>query len=117
MKDTGKTIRWHLDLASNTATPEKPGAHLASFKVPLRPMLGCVAVAVNPSNAPPGTGDSGNWGGNMDFNEIGDGATLYLPVMNPGRCCTLAMPTLRRETANSMATRSKRPWTSTSLWT
>ena len=47
-------------------------------------MLGCVAVAPNSAQAPPGTGDSGRWGGNMDFNEIVEGATIYLPVNVPG---------------------------------
>jgi acetamidase/formamidase len=32
----------------------------------------------------PGTGDSGRWGGNVDFNEIVEGATVYLPVNVPG---------------------------------
>jgi acetamidase/formamidase len=83
-KDGGKGVRWHLNLAKGTATPEKPGEHLTRYTVPLRPMLGCVAVAPSPSQAPPGTGDSGRWGGNMDFNEIVEGATVYLPVSNPG---------------------------------
>jgi amidase len=47
-------------------------------------MLGCIATAPGPAQAPPGTGDSGSYGGNMDFNEITDGATIYLPVSNPG---------------------------------
>jgi len=46
--------------------------------------LGCVAVATGLTNAPPATGDSGGWGGNMDFNEIIEGATVYLPVRVPG---------------------------------
>lgn len=43
-------------------------------------------VATNPTStmAAPGTGDSGRWGGNMDFNEIVEGATVYLPVNVPG---------------------------------
>ena len=84
MKDGGKSVRWHLDLAHGVATPEKPGEHLARYSVPLRPMLGCVAVAPGSTQAPPGTGDSGRWGGNMDFNEIVEGATIYLPVRVPG---------------------------------
>ncbi|MGA2095347.1 MAG: acetamidase/formamidase family protein [Candidatus Acidiferrum sp.] len=84
MKDTGKTIRWHLDLQRGVATPEKPAEHLGQYAVPLRPMLGCVAVAPSSTQAAPGTGDSGRWGGNMDFNEIVEGATLYLPVSVPG---------------------------------
>lgn len=84
MKDTGKDVRWKLDTAAGTATPEKPSEHLAKYTVPLRPMLGCVATAVGPTQAPPNTGDSGGFGGNMDFNEIVEGATVYLPVSNPG---------------------------------
>ena len=84
MKDAGKTVRWHLDAEHGVATPEKPAEHLTRYKVPLRPMLGCVAVAPNVAQAAPGTGDSGRYGGNMDFNEIVEGATVYLPVSVPG---------------------------------
>ncbi len=84
MKDGWKNVRWHLDTARGIATLEKPGEHLTNYSVPLRPMLGCVAVAPGSGQAPPGTGDSGRWGGNMDFNEIVEGATIYLPVSVPG---------------------------------
>jgi amidase len=84
MKDGFKNVRWHLDREHGVATTEKPGDHLARYTVPLRPMLGCVAVAPGSAQAPPGTGDSGRWGGNMDFNEMVEGATLYLPVSVPG---------------------------------
>jgi len=84
MKDGGKGIRWHLDAERGIAAPEKPGEHLAHYSVPLKPMLGCVAVAPGLGSAAPGTGDSGRWGGNMDFNEIIEGATLYLPVRVSG---------------------------------
>ena len=84
MKDTGKTVRWHLDIQGGGAAPEKPAEHLTRYSVPLKPMLGCVATAPGPSQAPPPTGDSGRYGGNMDFNEIVEDATLYLPVNVPG---------------------------------
>jgi amidase len=84
MKDVGKSIRWHLDTEHGVATPEKPAEHLTRYSVPLRPMLGCVAVAPNSAQAAPGTGDSGRYGGNMDFNEVVEGATVYLPVSVPG---------------------------------
>jgi len=84
MKDGFKNVRWHLDVQRGVATSEKPGDHLARYTVPLRPMLGCVATAPRSTQAPPGTGDSGRWGGNMDFNEIVEGATVYLPVNVPG---------------------------------
>jgi acetamidase/formamidase len=84
MKDGFKNVRWRLDLANGTASPEKPAEHLTHYSVPLRPMLGCVAVAPGISQAAPGTGDSGRYGGNMDFNEITEGATVYLSVNVPG---------------------------------
>jgi amidase len=83
MKDV-KDVRWHLDLEHGMASPEKPAEHLKSYAVPVRPMLGCVATAPNPAAAAPATQDSGGWGGNMDFNEIGEGNTVYLPVSAPG---------------------------------
>lgn len=84
MKDAGKTVKWRIDQARGVAFPDGAGPDLANYTVPLKPMLGCIATAVGPSQAPPGTGDSGGYGGNMDFNEIGEGATVYLPVANPG---------------------------------
>jgi len=84
MKDVGKTVRWHLDLERMIGTTELPGDHLKNFSVPLRPMLGCVAVAPRLGSASPSTTDSGRWGGNMDFNEIVEGVTVYLPVQTPG---------------------------------
>jgi amidase len=82
MKDGGKPVRWHLDLAKGLASVEKPGEHMTTYSVPVRPMLGCIATA--PNGQIPPTGDSGAFGGNMDFNEIVEGATVYLPVMVPG---------------------------------
>lgn len=80
-----KDVRWHLDAAKGVASPEDPGEHLAHYFVPIHPMLGCIAVATSPSQATiPDTGDSGPWGGNMDFNEITEGATVYLPVETIG---------------------------------
>jgi amidase len=84
MKDAGKSVRWHIDTQRGVATPDKPAEHLKQYTVPLRPMLGCVAVAPGTAQAAPNTGDSGRWGGNMDFNEIVEGATIYLPVNAPG---------------------------------
>ncbi len=84
MKDGFKTVRWHLDVQRGVATLEHPGDHLRAYSVPLRPMLGCVATAPSSTSAAPGTGDSGRYGGNMDFNEVVEGAIVYLPVNVPG---------------------------------
>jgi amidase len=75
--------RWKLDTATNVAALEKPTDALKTFTVPLQPMLGCVAVA------PPGdwsirTTESGRFGGNMDYNLIREGTTVYLPVYHSG---------------------------------
>jgi amidase len=75
--------RWTLDKDKGIAFLEKPTDPLKQFTVPLQPMLGCVGVA------PPGrdvirTGDSGVFGGNMDYNQIREGTTVYLPVFHDG---------------------------------
>jgi amidase len=74
---------WTLDRAAGVARLTKPSEHLKNYTVPLKPMLGCIAVA------PPGemsfrSGYLGAWGGNMDFSQLVEGATVYLPVMHPG---------------------------------
>ena len=82
LKDNNNDVRWRLDRERMVATSERAGDHLKNFKVPLRPMLGCVATA--PGRGAVVTGDSGGFGGNMDFNEIVEGVTVYLPVNHPG---------------------------------
>lgn len=80
----GKPVRWALDLERGVARPETPTERLKDFTVPLRPMLGGVAVAQGFGSAPLSTGDTGRYGGNMDFNEVVEGNTVYLPVAQPG---------------------------------
>jgi acetamidase/formamidase len=75
--------RWKLDTAKGVASLEKPSEALKNFTVPLQPMLGCIGVA------PPGewsirATDSGRFGGNMDYNQIREGTTVYLPVNHAG---------------------------------
>jgi acetamidase/formamidase len=77
-------VVWTLDLEKGMARPAKPTARLKDLAVPVRPMLGCIGVAPGFGGAAVRTGDSGRIGGNMDFNEIREGATVYLPVAQPG---------------------------------
>jgi acetamidase/formamidase len=79
----GKPVRWKLDRERGVARPEQSRDALRGLEVPLRPMLGGLAVA--PSDGPAfSTGDTGRFGGNMDFNEVIEGNQVYLPVQQPG---------------------------------
>ena len=80
----GQMVRWRLDMSRGLAMREGGTPGLSEYSVPLKPMLGCIALAP-PVGAPaPDTGNIGPWGGNMDFNEIVEGATVFLPVNVPG---------------------------------
>jgi acetamidase/formamidase len=79
-----KNVVWNLDPERGMASPGRATEHLKGLAVPVRPMLGCVGVAPGFGAAPVRTGDSGWFGGNMDFNEVREGATVYLPVAQPG---------------------------------
>jgi acetamidase/formamidase len=68
-------FHWALDGATSLS--------LAPAVLPLRPFCGIMGVAP----AEPGefrTRPPGNFGGNMDVRELATGATLYLPVQQPG---------------------------------
>jgi acetamidase/formamidase len=80
----GKPVRWTLDRELGVARLESPGDRLRGLELPMRPMLGGLAVSPGFGSAPVSTGDTGRFGGNMDFNEIREGVTVYLPVMQPG---------------------------------
>ena len=82
--ELGKPVRWKLDLERGVAHPQSPSPQLRNLSVPVRPMLGGLAVAPGFGFAPISTGDTGRFGGNMDFNEVREGATVYLPVSQPG---------------------------------
>jgi acetamidase/formamidase len=56
---------------------------MKDYKVPLAPMLGCVGVAP-PQNMSYRSGYLGSFGGNMDYRELREGVTVYLPVFAPG---------------------------------
>jgi len=74
---------WRLDRERGVATLKNPTERLKNFSVKLAPMLGCVGVAP-PGNQSLQSGNLGSFGGNMDYNQIREGVTLYLPVYHPG---------------------------------
>ncbi|WP_263365682.1 acetamidase/formamidase family protein [Edaphobacter bradus] len=83
-KDNRSAVTWHLDRNRMVGWPVGRSGHLSAFEVPLHPMLGGIGTAAIPGPPAPPTFDSGSFGGNMDFNEIGVGTTVYLPVNVPG---------------------------------
>lgn len=82
--DLGKPVRWIIDRNTGRARPESAEGALAGFSVPVKPMLGGMAVAPGFGMPAISTGDTGRFGGNMDFNEVTEGNTIYLPVQQPG---------------------------------
>lgn len=74
---------WSLDLARGRARLTQPSDRLARFSTPLRPMLGSIGVAP-PRNQAIFAGDLGAHGGNLDYNRLVEGVTIYLPVWRPG---------------------------------
>lgn len=80
----GKPVRWILDRDKGLARPESASGALRDYVVPVKPMLGGLAVAPGFGMPPISTGDTNRFGGNMDFNEVIEGNTVYLPVQQPG---------------------------------
>ncbi len=82
--ELGKPVRWKLDRVAGRASPIGATGALSGYSVPVRPMLGGLAVAPGFGLPPVSTGDTGRFGGNMDFNEVVEGNIVYLPVQQPG---------------------------------
>jgi acetamidase/formamidase len=82
-KGRDNIIPWDIDLAHGTVHPREPASARLPLQFPVRPMLGCIGVAA-PGDFAPTSAPSGNYGGNLDYNEIGEGATVVLPVFHPG---------------------------------
>jgi acetamidase/formamidase len=80
----GKPVRWELDRVRGTARPQGASGALEHFQIPVKPMLGGLAVAPGFGYPAFSTGDAGEFGGNMDFNAVVEGNTVYLQVQQPG---------------------------------
>ena len=74
---------WKLDREGGVAILAKPTDRLKNFRVKMLPMLGCVGVSP-PANQTFRSGWLGPWGGNMDYNGLREGVTVYLPVYQEG---------------------------------
>ncbi len=76
-------VPWDLDLNKKTVRLREPSSQRVKFEFPAQPMLGCVGLAPTGAFAPTSS-PSGSYGGNLDYNVIGEGATVILPVSHPG---------------------------------
>jgi amidase len=74
---------WRIDRERMTGTVDLPGSAMKTITVPLRPMLGRVAVAPEGDEAFGGLWP-GPFGGNMDASDVREGTTVYLPVFHDG---------------------------------
>jgi acetamidase/formamidase len=79
---------WKLNREKGVAMLAHPTPRLKNFTVPILPMLGCISTAPQGDQVYRGT-DLGPFGGNMDYNQMGEGVTLYLPVFHPGALLTM----------------------------
>jgi len=74
---------WRLDRERMTGTVDLPGSRLRTVTIPLRPMLGRVAVAPEGDEQFGGLWP-GPFGGNMDVSDVREGTTVSLPVFHAG---------------------------------
>jgi acetamidase/formamidase len=79
----GDLIPWDLDLDKGIANPRWLDPKFRKLNLPVRPMLGCIGVAPAGERVET-SGPSGPHGGNMDYNDVVEGATLYFPVFHTG---------------------------------
>lgn len=76
-------VPWDLDREKGMVRLREPGSKAIAMEFPAKPMLGCVGVAA-PGDWAPTSSPSGSYGGNLDYNRIGEGATVILPVYHSG---------------------------------
>ena len=76
-------VPWEIDLERQTVRLREPASQISKLEFPAKPMMGCVGVAPAGDFAPT-SGPSGSYGGNLDYNEIAEGALVLLPVYHPG---------------------------------
>jgi acetamidase/formamidase len=79
---------WTLDTTENIAKPRAPSSRLKNFRVPIVPMVGSIGVAPG-FNEAFSAGDLRMHGGNLDYNRITEGATVYFPVFRAGALFSL----------------------------
>jgi amidase len=78
-----RRFEWRLDRTRNVGLLDLPGSASKRIEMPLKPMLGRLAVAPAGDEAWGGLWP-GNFGGNMDASDAREGTTVYLPIFHDG---------------------------------
>jgi len=74
---------WHEEVGCSTFPIDQNEIVFSdALRVPVRPLIGCLATA--PARAVVPSTHEGSYGGNLDCNEMAAGATVILPVAIPG---------------------------------
>jgi amidase len=82
-KGSDTQVPWDIDINRKTVRLREPASSRVKLQFPARPMLGCIGVAA-PGDFAPTSAPSGSYGGNLDYNEVAEGAKVILPVYHPG---------------------------------
>jgi acetamidase/formamidase len=82
-KGSDTQVPWDIDLNRKMVRLREPVSNRLKLEFPVRPMLGCIGVAA-PGDFAPTSGPAGSYGGNLDYNEVGEGAKVIFPVYHPG---------------------------------
>jgi amidase len=83
LPDRENLVPWHIDVEKQTVRLKEPVSSRIRLDFPAKPMPGCIGVAPEGDEAAPAR-PSGPYGGNLDYNEITEGATVIFPVFHPG---------------------------------
>jgi amidase len=78
-----RAFTWRLDRQRMVGILDLPNSASKRIEVPLKPMLGRVAVAPAGAEAFGGLWP-GDFGGNLDASDVREGVTVYLPVFHDG---------------------------------
>jgi amidase len=76
-------LKWILEPPNGTIRPSRPLGRRVKLEFPSHPSIGCIGVAP-PLGQAISSGPMGSYGGNLDYNRMGSGAIVYLPVFERG---------------------------------
>lgn len=81
----GDLVPWDIDLEKQTLSPRLRPEMRSDWRIeiPVRAMLGTIGVG-EPGIAGGAYSPTSTHGGNMDYNDVVEGATLYFPVYHTG---------------------------------